>query len=324
MVKIFTTPFATDGTRSEIPDAVQSSGSVSFSEGFGYDYERDPTDTAYKPVPRPETNQLYYQITQAIAQLQTWGFAEWQVISGGYDENAIVRSGGIVWRSTVSGNTSTPGVSTTWVNTLLVTSGMAVISTVGTSIWTVPDVLRLGLRYATVEVQGPGGGGSRGTIQACGGGGGAGGYAKKVIDLTGVTSITCIVPDGGAGAVSVGQDGGNGLGNCQFGSYLYATPGQGGQGTSNAGGQPGIGVNGTLNLQGGWGSDGQDYAIWNGLTGSGDGGASFFGGGGRSARLANNAGRSGTAPGSGGGAGMGDSTGGPGGKGAPSIITLSW
>lgn len=118
--KFFNIPFGTSGDRATIPDATQPSGAVSFAQGFGPDYERDPeTDPLYKPVPRDETNELNYQITLALKQLQLWGTPEWfpqddQGNQVAYPVSARVRydtgTGGMrIWQSIAATNTAVPG-----------------------------------------------------------------------------------------------------------------------------------------------------------------------------------------------------------------------
>lgn len=114
--KFFGIPFATSGDKATIPEAVQPSGAISFTQGFGPDYERDPaTDPLAKRVPRDETNELYFQITNAIRALQLLGVPEWfDVDDAGNDVSypiaARVRHNDIVWSSTSAANTSEPGV----------------------------------------------------------------------------------------------------------------------------------------------------------------------------------------------------------------------
>jgi len=73
-VKYFITPFASGGQRTVIPDASQVSGAVSYTEGFGPDYSKNLlTDPAAKPVPRLQSNELYYETTLAVQQYQQFG-----------------------------------------------------------------------------------------------------------------------------------------------------------------------------------------------------------------------------------------------------------
>lgn len=117
--KLFDVPFGNLGDKATIPTPTQPGGSVSYNQGFGPDYERDlATDPLAKPVPRDGTNELYYQITNALKYIQLYGAPEWfSVDSSGnpvsYPKNAMVRFGSgattQVWRSLVDANTVTPG-----------------------------------------------------------------------------------------------------------------------------------------------------------------------------------------------------------------------
>ena len=75
--KFFRIPFALSGDQATIPDALDPGGAVSFTQGFGPDYELEiGVDPDAKPVPRDETNYLYYEITNALNTLQGWGAAD--------------------------------------------------------------------------------------------------------------------------------------------------------------------------------------------------------------------------------------------------------
>jgi hypothetical protein len=116
MLKFFRFPFATTGDKVAIPDTAQPTGTVSYTTGFGLDYEGDPaTNPNAKAVPRDETNQVLYDITQAIRELQTFGVPDHitSALNGGtpfsYSTNALVRgTDGIIYKSLINGNTSTP------------------------------------------------------------------------------------------------------------------------------------------------------------------------------------------------------------------------
>lgn len=117
--KYFGIPFGTSGDKATIPEAVQPSGAISYTQGYGPDYERDPaTDPLAKRVPRDETNELYYQVTNALKFLQLYGTPEWYATDDAgnpvsYPLSARVRydagSGMQVWRSLEVSNTATPG-----------------------------------------------------------------------------------------------------------------------------------------------------------------------------------------------------------------------
>lgn len=96
--KFFAIPFAAAGDVAAIPQAAQPDGTVSYTEGFGFDYQRDPaTDPAAHRMPRDQTNQLFHDITDGLGQYQREGFPEWvrPVDNGGvavlYGVNAYVR-----------------------------------------------------------------------------------------------------------------------------------------------------------------------------------------------------------------------------------------
>lgn len=118
MAKIFTVPFALTGDKSVIPDALQPDGSVSFTQGFGFDYERPTTDPLYKPFPRDPYNWLMGAITEALGQIQLQGYPSWGVDGAPYPVNAQVRHNGINWRSNIAANSTEPGTAplTDWTN----------------------------------------------------------------------------------------------------------------------------------------------------------------------------------------------------------------
>lgn len=122
MLKFFKIPFATAGDKAAIPNDSQPSGSVSYEDGFGPDYELDPgVDPAAKDVPRDETNQLYYDITTAIQEYQVHGVPDFitSALNGGapysYDINAMVRwTDDNIYISRVNANTADPSDATKW------------------------------------------------------------------------------------------------------------------------------------------------------------------------------------------------------------------
>lgn len=116
MAKFIRFPFGTSGDRTAVPDTADPGGAVSYTQGFGPDYELElGVDPGAKPVPRPETNQLHFDSTDNIRQYQLNGAPEWYPASenGGvaisYPINSIVRHGDLVYRSLVATNTVEPG-----------------------------------------------------------------------------------------------------------------------------------------------------------------------------------------------------------------------
>lgn len=108
--RYFEIPFAATGDRTVTPNAVQPDGSMSYSEGYGFDYERANTDPAYKPVPRDGMNGLFYDVTEALGIIQKQGFADWTTDAQPYPVNATVRHNDVNWYSTIATNNDEPGV----------------------------------------------------------------------------------------------------------------------------------------------------------------------------------------------------------------------
>lgn len=115
MAKFIRFPWAITGDRAAIPEPTEGSGAVSWAQGFGPDYEITPGDPGWRPVPRPETNQYLYDLSDNLRQYQLFGVPEWYDASnnGGvaisYAVNAIVRHNDLVYRSIVASNTVEPG-----------------------------------------------------------------------------------------------------------------------------------------------------------------------------------------------------------------------
>lgn len=125
MTKIFNTPFAQDGDKISPPDSVQVDGSVSYPQGYGFDYQRDtgvdeggePIDPLAKVFPREQHNGILNDITTAVGEVQKNGFSIWQDEAAPYPINAVVRYGDKTWRSQVASNTSTPAENASWTET---------------------------------------------------------------------------------------------------------------------------------------------------------------------------------------------------------------
>ena len=119
--------FAESGDKTAIPEATQPSGTMSYQEGYGADYELNPdTDPDGKFIDRRTFNQLMSDVTSAIKQYQTFGAPEWitSVQNGGtsypYSQGARCAyraSGGDPWvlyESLTNANTDTPGATANW------------------------------------------------------------------------------------------------------------------------------------------------------------------------------------------------------------------
>lgn len=182
-----------------------------------------------------------------------------------------------------------------------------IFDSAGEFTWTKPE----GVGAVLVEVIGGGGGGRGPDTGAGGAGGGAGGYAKVFIDSSIGPTETVTVGAGGAGGAAGGNNGLAGAAS-SFGIHCAA---DGGGGGSNSGGAGGAGTTGNILAKGGPGQsrsyDGTSYL-------SGNGGNSFFAGGGL-APTGSTAGDTGE-KGSGGSAGRDNAAGGDGGDG----IVIVW
>lgn len=113
MSKIFGTAFAANGDMIVIPDGEQVDGSVSYEEGFGPDYQKQPGTPGYKFVPRGGHNRLFHDLTEAAGEVQIHGFNDWSGSVGselgGYAKGAFVWLDGDSWYSRIPNNTTTPG-----------------------------------------------------------------------------------------------------------------------------------------------------------------------------------------------------------------------
>ena len=121
MLKFFKFPFAAQGDKVVVPDGVQADGSVSYEQGFGYDYARNlANDPLAKPMPRDKTNQIFNDITQAIREYQTLGTPDFITPELNDDKPypyamyARVRYNGSVYVSRKDNNTSLPAVASDW------------------------------------------------------------------------------------------------------------------------------------------------------------------------------------------------------------------
>jgi len=163
-------------------------------------------------------------------------------------------------------------------------AGVQVYTSVGSgNTWTKSSresTLGVTIAKVIVEVQGGGAGGSKdatGTEQI---GGSAGGYAKKLLDVSGVTSATITVGAGGAGATATNNPGGDGTDSSWVDSVHTDVKGLKGVGGNTAGTGPagGLGTGGDINIQGGRG----------GMYINGQAGSSQFGHGGQNWSIVSN------------------------------------
>lgn len=103
------------------------SGTVNYQNGWTPNYAYVSTNPASLPIPRPQMNQLFLDITYALQQLQTQGYPLWVAPASGsppvggptdypiYATMAYDAGSGIqIWESQVGSNTSVPGADDNW------------------------------------------------------------------------------------------------------------------------------------------------------------------------------------------------------------------
>ena len=131
----------------------------------------------------------------------------------------------------------------------------------GSGTWSKPS----GVRFVHVQIlAGGGGGGGHGESGA------AGGYAEKIVDVTGISSVSITI-GGGRGGTYYNNAGGNGA-SSSFGPYVSAGGGHGcNRHNNHNGGLSGVGSGGDLNLYQGCGGGHEQRS-------SGMGGGTYFGG----------------------------------------------
>lgn len=103
-------PFALSGDRTAIPDEAQPSGAVSFTQGYGPDYSKDPeTDPTARRIERLAFNSLMFDMSEILKDLQDNGVTRFlSGKPGGYSLGAFVRdqSSGGVYVSREAANTA--------------------------------------------------------------------------------------------------------------------------------------------------------------------------------------------------------------------------
>ncbi len=244
-------------------------------------------------------------------------FAPYSILTGGTTSTGALQQVSGLGTSGQVLTSGGAGTLPTWKGT-----GTGVITrvTVQTFINTGTYTPTAGMQYCLIQVVG-GGGGSGGTATtglnqgAAGGGGGGGGYAQGVFTAAtiGVSQAITIGP-GGLGATAGNNTGGTG-GTTSVGALISATGGIGGtggaavtspSGASSVGGSGGTGTGGDFQTTGAPG--GPSLNIGFQVNSGGQGGSSFFGGGGLSGQITSgNPGAS--FGGGGGGPAQGQSTG---------------
>jgi hypothetical protein len=333
--RYFYSPFAAEGDQTQVTMTVETSGIVSYPQGWTPPYNLNLlTDPAALAMDRLRFNSVMYDITFALQDLQQYGTPEFIDATDNlgtaysYGIGAMVRysSSGeapfILYASTVSENTDTPSLTDgNWQPVKLARSGSFAATAGGNGSFTVPSGIY------TIFAQGWGGGGGGGSTTgnpSAGSGGQAGGYVEGWQSVTPGQVINYHVGLGGAAGGATGTQAGNGGDTTiNFGGGNVWTAGGGGGGYgANGGFEPTIGAlavvsGGQFSLQASAGAG----------TGSSVGGTAGFGGFGGAAYGGSISPSTfaqagvGAHPGGGGGGGA---NGGAGGNGALGLIKFTW
>ncbi|SFN19868.1 Phage tail fibre repeat-containing protein [Izhakiella capsodis] len=116
MTKMFKTPFAAQGDRAVVPVETQTDGSVSYTQGYGYDYERDQTtDPAAKDIEREKMNAVFHDVTEAVGEVQAFGAAVWSEDGKPYAMRSQAYYGAKLWQSKIENNNEEPGKGSGWI-----------------------------------------------------------------------------------------------------------------------------------------------------------------------------------------------------------------
>lgn len=124
----FDTVFASSGDKATVPDSVDPSGFVSYSQGYPTGYATTPGDPGSLAIERQKFNQLMFDVTSALQQYQQFGTPPFitSTMNGGspfsYDEGARCVKDGVVYTSLEDVNEDTPP-SAKWTAVTPVASG---------------------------------------------------------------------------------------------------------------------------------------------------------------------------------------------------------
>lgn len=125
--KKFNTPFGTLGDRAEIPLTAQIDGSVSYEQGYPFGYDLDYTDPNAKDISRSKMNQLFYDITNAIREIQQGGVSEWSEEGKPYKINSLVYAPDGTIKQSLIANNNNDTTHSSW-------SNLVSISTLGNTV----------------------------------------------------------------------------------------------------------------------------------------------------------------------------------------------
>ncbi|CCO90057.1 phage baseplate protein [Erwinia amylovora] len=136
MTKVFKTPFAAQGDRADVPVETQADGSVSYTQGYGYDYERDQTtDPAAKDIEREKMNALFHDVTEATGEMQQFGTASWSEDGKPYPIRSLVYYSEKTWQSRIKNNNEKPGKGSGWIELKADINAVDLLYPVGIVTW---------------------------------------------------------------------------------------------------------------------------------------------------------------------------------------------
>lgn len=113
-MKIFKTPFATQGDRVAVPDEMQADGSVSYTQGYSQDYEKEYDKAGAKDIERSKMNAIFHDITDAIGKGQSTGIYPWIKEAAPYVKGSFVYYNKEAFYSLVDNNSDTPADGAKW------------------------------------------------------------------------------------------------------------------------------------------------------------------------------------------------------------------
>lgn len=233
--------------------------------------------TSTYPLTNAVSTLLYASGTNAMAALPTANNGV--LVTSNTGVPSILAGPGVSGRTPLSQTAAAPIWSTGQVIT-------QVISRIFTANGTYTPTT--GMIFCISEAIGAGGGGggaatSGGGNAAIGGSGGAGGYSKKIFTAATIGASQAITIGAAGTAGTAGNNAGGNGGTTSIGALISSTGGNGGAGSTNStaasysGGTGGSGSGGDFNTTGNAGSPGISNST---IVMGGNGGSSFFGGGG--------------------------------------------
>ena len=142
MAKFFYIPFGANGDiETPVPDEPQPDGSVSYSAGFGSNFQLPlASGGAALPINRVQFNSMMNDVTGAIQNMQTQGVFSWigpvadAPLSGAnypYPINALAYyTDGNIYQSLIANNQDIPGATANWLNISRSSSGVPIGSVI--------------------------------------------------------------------------------------------------------------------------------------------------------------------------------------------------